>query len=302
MILEGKVLVVTGAGQGIGREVALLAGREGARVVVNDLGTSSDGSGSNSTLAGDVVAEIVAAGGQAIASVADISKPDEAEAIVEEAVRAFGRIDGIVNNAGILRDRIFHKMSVNDWDQVIRVNLNGFFYVSRVAAQHFKAQGSGTFVHFTSTSGLIGSIGQANYAAAKMGVVGLSTSIALDMGRYGVTSNCIAPFAWSRMTANLPAETESERMRLARLRTMTADKIAPMAVALLSDAARDISGQIFCVRRNEIFLMSAPRPIRSMHRSEGWTAQSVSTELFSAFRSSMPKLEHNGDVFTWDPI
>lgn len=301
-MLNGKVVAVTGAGQGIGREIALLAAKAGGRVVVNDLGTSGDGSGKDSELANGVVAEITAAGGEAVASGADVSRPDEAESIIELAVHAFGRIDGVVNNAGILRDRMFHKMSVADWDAVVRVNLNGFFYVARAAAQHFKAQGSGSFVHFTSTSGLVGSVGQANYAAAKMGVAGLSTSIALDMARYGVTSNCIAPFAWSRMTANLPSETEADRQRLARLKTMTADKIAPMAVALLSDTARDVTGQIFCVRKNEIFLMSAPRPIRSMHRSDGWTPEGIASDLFPAFRASMPKLERNADVFTWDPI
>lgn len=301
-MLSGKVVVVTGAGQGIGREIALLAARTGGRVVVNDLGTSGDGSGKNSELANGVVSEIVAAGGEAVASGADIARPEEAEGIVELAVRTFGRIDGVVNNAGILRDRMFHKMSVADWDAVVRVNLNGFFYVSRAAAQQFKAQGSGSFVHFTSTSGLVGNLGQANYAAAKMGVVGLSTSIALDMARFGVTSNCIAPFAWSRMTANLPSETEADRLRLARLKSMSADKIAPMAVALLSDSARDVTGQIFCVRKNEIFLMSVPRPIRSMHRESGWTPEGIASDLFPAFRSSMPKLERNADVFTWDPI
>lgn len=301
-ILDGKVIAITGAGRGIGREIALLAAKEGARVLVNDLGAGQDGSGSDLGPAEEVVSQIVKGGGQAVANGADISNPEQAASIVADALRAFGRLDGVVNNAGILRDRIFHKMSHEDWDRLIRINLNGYFYVSKAAALHFKEQGSGAFVHFTSTSGLIGSVGQANYAAAKMGVVGLSTSIALDMARSGVTSNCIAPFAWSRMTASIPAETPADRARLERLKEMSAEKIAPLAVALLSDPAKDITGQIFCVRKNEIFLFSTPRPIRSMHRAEGWTPESVTTDLFSAFRPSMPKLQTALEVFTWEPI
>lgn len=301
-MLEGKVVAVTGAGRGIGREIALLAASKGARVLVNDLGVEQDGSGTDVSLAENVVAEIRSAGGEAIASGADISHPGQAASIVEDCVRAWGRLDGVVNNAGILRDRIFYKMSVEDWDQLIRINLNGYFYVSKAAALQFKEQGGGTFVHFSSTSGLVGSLGQTNYAAAKMGVVGLSTGIALDMSRFGINSNCIAPFAWSRMTASIPTETEADRARVERLKTMTADKIAPLAIALLSDAAKDITGQVFCVRKNEIFLFSAPRPIRSMHRSEGWSAEGVATDLFAAFKPSMQPLQQNRDVFCWAPI
>lgn len=301
-MLEGKVVAVTGAGQGIGREIALLAARSGAKVIVNDLGVEQDGEGKDTSLATRVVDEIVASGGTAIANTADISHPGQAASIIDDAVQAFGQLDGVVNNAGILRDRIFHKMSVEDWDQLIRINLNGYFYVSKAAALHFKERGGGTFVHFTSTSGLVGSIGQANYAAAKMGIVGLSTSIALDMGKFGVQSNCIAPFAWSRMTASIPTETEADRARVERIKTMTADKIAPLAVALLSDSARDITGQVFCVRKNEIFLFSAPRPIRSMHRADGWTAESVASDLFATFRPSFQPLQRNSDVFSWAPI
>lgn len=301
-ILQGKVVAITGAGRGIGREIALLAAREGASVVVNDLGVAQDGAGSDTGPADEVVARIVSEGGKAIANGADISQAGQAASIIEDAVRAFGRLDGVVNNAGILRDRIFHKMSQDDWDQVIRINLNGYFYVSKAAALHFKEQGGGTFVHLTSTSGLIGNLGQANYAAAKMGVVGLSTSIALDMARAGVTSNCVAPFAWSRMTASIQAETEADRARVERLKSMSADKVAPLAVTLLSGAAKDISGQIFCVRKNEIFLFSVPRPIRSMHRAAGWTPAGIAADLLPAFRSSMHPLQRSADVFSWEPV
>ncbi|MDB5698749.1 MAG: 3-hydroxyacyl-CoA dehydrogenase, partial [Alphaproteobacteria bacterium] len=209
-MLDNKVVAVTGAGGGIGREVALACAREGAAVVVNDFGTSSSGEGKDSGPASAVVAEIEAAGGRALANLASVSDPDGAASIVADAVKAFGRIDAVVNNAGILRDRIFHRMSEAEWRAVIDVHLNGSFFVSQAAAPHFKEQGFGSFIHFTSTSGLIGNFGQANYAAAKMGIVGLSNSIALDMQRFGIRSNCIAPFAWSRMIGTIPAETDDE--------------------------------------------------------------------------------------------
>lgn len=301
-MLDGKVVAVTGAGRGIGREVAMLCAREGAAVVVNDFGGAADGSGGDGEPASEVVAEIRAAGGRAVANLASISDPAGAGSIIEDGIRAFGRIDAVVNNAGFLRDRIFHKMSHDDWNAVIDVHLNGYFYVSKAAALHFKEQGSGSFVHFTSTSGLIGNFGQANYAAAKLGVVGLSTSIALDMQRFGVRSNCIAPFAWSRMTAGIPAETEAEKLRVERFRSMSADKIAPLAAFLCSDRASEVSGQIFSVRKNEIFLFSRPAVIRSAHRSEGWTTDSIADELLPAFAPSFQPLRRSSDVFAWDPI
>jgi NAD(P)-dependent dehydrogenase (short-subunit alcohol dehydrogenase family) len=302
-ILAGKVVAVTGAGRGVGREIALLCAREGAAVVVNDLGTSGEGDGVDASPAIDTAAEIVAAGGQAVANGASVADPAAAATIIDNAITHFGRIDAVVNNAGILRDRIWHKMSHEDWRAVVDVHLNGCFNVSKAATPYFREQGSGSFIHFTSTSGLIGNYGQANYSAAKLGIVGLSQSIALDMARFGVRSNCIAPFAWSRMTASIPATTPEEEARVERLKTMSADKIAPLVAFLASDAAATVSNQIFAVRRNEIVLFSKPRPVRSMAKLEGWTAQSIADELLPAFSPDFARAdERSGDVFPYDPI
>jgi NAD(P)-dependent dehydrogenase (short-subunit alcohol dehydrogenase family) len=221
--------------------------------------------------------------------------------MVAQAVNTFGQLDIVVNNAGILRDVIFHKMSDDDWDSVVKVHLYGSFNVSRAAATHFRERSSGTFVHMTSTSGLIGGTGQANYMAAKLGIVGLSKSIAIDMKRFGVRSNCISPFAWSRMVGSIPDAPEQQE-RLKALQSLTPDKIAVAAVWLASDAANEINGQIFAVRKNEIFLMSQHRPYRSVHRAEGWTAETLVEQAQPAFKASLVPLDVTTDVFSWSPI
>lgn len=301
-LLQDKVVVVTGAGRGIGRGIALMAAAHGAKVVVNDLGGSEDGSGNSTGPADEVVNEIKSAGGEAISSYASVTSWDGAHAIIDAAVSYFGRIDAVINNAGNLRDAIFHKMTEEDFDSVINVHLKGTFNVSRAAAPHFRAQTSGAFVNMTSTSGLIGNFGQANYAAAKLGIVGLSKSMALDMGRFRVRSNCIAPFAWSRLIGTIPTNTEEEKARVEKIQQMTPEKIAPLAIALCSDAAQDVTGQIFGVRNNEIFLFNQTRPIRSAHTSEGWTPDLVLNRAIPAFKSDFAALERSGDVFSWDPF
>lgn len=297
-----QVVIVTGAGGGIGREIALEYARGGAKVVVNDIGVSLSGAGGSAAPGAETVAMIEAAGGAAVHDAHSVATWDGAQAIVQTALDRFGRLDVVVNNAGILRDRIFHKMDPADWEAVVNVHLNGTFYVSRAAADVFRAQGGGAYVHITSTSGLIGNFGQANYSAAKLGITALSKSIALDMARFNVRSNCLAPFAWSRMTEDIPNETEAQKVRVALLKQMTPAKNAPLAAFLGSPAAAAINAQIFATRNNEIFLMGQSRPLRSVHRGEGWTAETLRNHMLPALRPSFYPLDRSGDVISWDPI
>ena len=301
-LLEGKSVVVTGAGGGIGRDFALAMAAAGAKVLVNDIGTSVKGEGRDAGPAQKVVDEITAGGGTALASTDSVAEWDSANRIIGKAIEAFGRLDAVVNNAGILRDRFFFNMSVEEWRAVIDVHLNGSFYVSRAAATHFKTQQSGCYVHMTSTSGLVGNLGQANYSAAKLGIAGLSKSIALDMARYGVRSNCISPFAWSRMIGSIPMDTPDQAARVEKLKSMETAKIAPLAVYLASEEASGVSGQIFAVRANEIFLMSQSRPLRSVHRSEGWTPETIAAHAIPSLRDHFYRLDRSQDVFSWDPL
>jgi NAD(P)-dependent dehydrogenase (short-subunit alcohol dehydrogenase family) len=301
-MMKDKVVVVTGSGGGIGRDIALAMARSGAKVVINDVGASLSGDGQNDGPAHEVVNEIKAFDGVAVANTDSVADPQGAARIVQQAVDTFGRIDAVVNNAGILRDRFFHKMSEAEWDAVLKVHLYGSYYVSRAAAEHFKEQGSGAFVHMTSTSGLIGNLAQANYSAAKLGIAGLSKSIALDLQKFGVRSNCIAPFAWSRMINSIKVDTPEQEARVEKIKQMTPAKIAPLAVYLASDAAQQVNGQIFAVRNNEIFVMSQPRPVRSVHRGEGWTPELIAEHAMPALAPSFHSLDVSADVFSWDPI
>ena len=300
--LENKVAVVTGAGGGIGREMALALAAEGASIVVNDIGVSLTGDGGSNSPAEETCGLITQKGGQAITSNESVSTWDSAQLIIKKAIDTYGKIDIVINNAGILRDTIFHKMEPSDWEDVINVHLNGGFYVSRAAAPYFREQNSGVYVHMTSTSGLIGNFGQANYSAAKLGIVGLSKSISLDMSRYNVRSNCIAPFAWSRMTNSIPANTDAEKERVERLKKMTPETNAPLAVFLASAAAKEVTGQIFSARLNELFIYNQNRPIKSIHSDKGWTPQEIAQRAYPAFKSSMTDNERSGDVFSWDPM
>ncbi len=300
--LTGKVALVTGAGRGIGAAIALEMARCGARVVVNDIGANLDGSAGGGSPGEDVVQQIRDAGGEAVLNTDSVADPGSAARIVQSAVSAFGRIDVVVNNAGIMRDVLFHKMSIADFESVIAVHLLGSFYVSRAAAPHFREQNSGVYIHVTSTSGLIGNLGQANYATAKLGIAALSKSIALDMKRFNIRSNCIAPFAWTRMTSSIPTDTPEQQARVEQIKKMTADKVGVFVAYLASDYAQGVTGQIFGVRNNEIYLFSQPRPIRSVHRGEGWTIETLAKHGLPALRSSLVPLDVTLDVISWDPV
>ena len=301
-MLEGKVAVVTGAGGGIGREIAIMMAAAGAKVIINDVGASLTGEGGSATPAQQTKALIEQNGGQAEINTDSVASWGSAEKIIQSALDYYGRIDIVMNNAGILRDVIFHRMTEDDWNSVIAVHLNGSFYTSRAAATHFRKQESGALIHITSTSGLIGNFGQANYSAAKLGITALSKSIALDMQRYNVRSNCIAPFAWSRMTSSIPASTPEQQARVEKIKAMTPDKNAPLAVFLASDQAKDVTGQVFGTRNNELFLFSSPKPFRSIHHDGGWTPQEIADIALPALKPSFMPLDRSGDVFCWDPI
>jgi len=300
--LDGKVAVVTGAGRGIGREISLLMSREGARVVVNDLGSSDHGEGADKGVAGEVVDEIRAGGGQAVSNPDSVASWEGAHRIIQTALDSFGRIDIVVNNAGIVRDRMIFKMSEQEWDAVLDVHLKGTFNCIRAASPHMRDRNWGRFVNFTSTSGLIGNVGQANYGAAKLGIVALSKITALDMKRYNVTSNCIAPFAWTRLIATIPTDTEEQKRRVEKLKKMSPADVAPLAVFLAGEQAANITGQVFGVRGKEIFLFSQPRIVRSIHKSEGWNVEDLSQMLEATMKSHFSPLDTSPQYIGWDPL
>ncbi len=301
-LLEGRVAVVTGAGRGIGREIARLMARHGARVVVNDVGAQADGTGQAAAPADEVVREIRAAGGEAVASYDSVATMAGGQRIVQAALDAFGRVDIVVNNAGILRDRMIFNMTEEEWDAVVAVHLKGAFAVTRAAAPHFRQQRWGRFINMTSTSGLVGNVGQANYAAAKLGIVGLTRVVALDMARYQVTANCISPFAWTRMIGTIPVDTPEQKARVAKLEQLDPAHVAPLAVFLASDHAAHVSGQIFGVRGKEIFVFSQPRPVRAIHHAEGWTPERLAEIFPGTLGHHLVPLETSAQYFAYDPL
>ena len=303
-LLDGKTVLVTGGGNGIGKECALLAAREGANVVVNDLGGGlTGGDEGDAGPAEQVAQEIRAAGGQAVSNSESVTDYGAVEGMVKQAKDEFGGLHAIMNPAGILRDTMFHKMSEDDWKAVIDVHLHGSFNVTRAAVELFREQEDGSFVLFTSTSGLIGNIGQANYAAAKMGIVGLSRIVAMEGDRKGVRSNVIAPFAWTRMIASIPVKDEAGAERVKRMQEgMRADQVAQLAVALCADKARHVSGQIFSVRGNEVVLFDQPRPVKSVSRLEGWTPDTLIEHALPAMQNDFFDLGATTSVFPYPPV
>ncbi len=302
-ILDDKVAVVTGAGRGIGRGIAQHLAREGAQVVINDPGGSVKGEGNDMAVAEEVAAEIKAKGGEAVASIDSVASMAGGENIIQTALENFGRIDILVNNAGILRDQFFHNMSESEWDDVVDVHLNGSFYCTRAALPHMREQQFGRILFITSTAGFIGTIAQVNYGAAKMGMLGLSRNIALEMKGYNITANCIAPFAWTRIPASVPTINDEAKQIVDRLfKDMTPEDISPLTVFLAGDQAKNISGQILGVRGKEIYIFNQARVVRSIHKAEGWTAEELGKILEPTFKHHLTPLDDSTTFFTWDAL
>lgn len=297
--LQGKVALVTGAGRGIGREIALLMAREGARVLVNDVGASVSGEGVDSNCAAQVVEEISAAGGQAVAHSGDASMPTQATDMVQSALEAFGRLDIVVNNAGILRKAAFTEISYEAWQALHRVNLDSAFLVSQAAARVFQRQQAGAFVHMTSTAGLIGAAEQAHYCSSKLAIAALSKSIALELGAQGIRSNCISPIAATRMMVAATGRALDAPGQLSANSVEGVAAIAPLAGFLASDLATTVNGQIIGARGNDVYLFNQPRPQRLLQRSDGWTIARLSEVMEPAWRNAWVPLERTRDVLNW---
>jgi NAD(P)-dependent dehydrogenase (short-subunit alcohol dehydrogenase family) len=282
--LDGRVAIVTGAGRGIGRSVATLLASQGARVVVNDLGGAVDGSGSDAGPAAAVVREIGDAGGTAVASTADISDHTAAADLVANTVKEFGRLDVLVNVAGILRDRMIFNMTEQEWDDVIRVHLKGTFNTSKFAATHWRAvrdpNGQNRIINFTSVSGLHGAPGQPNYAAAKMGIVGLTYSCANSLAQYGVTTNAISPGAATRMTDTIPAERRRSRPGADE---WSPDNVATVVAYLASEKSGWINGRIVHSSGFEVSLYNNPEAIVRVVGTGPWDADALSAQMERSF-------------------
>ncbi|MDZ4826428.1 MAG: SDR family oxidoreductase [Actinomycetota bacterium] len=277
--LEGKAVAVTGAGRGIGRAVALACAAEGAGVVVNDFGVGVDGSEPSSEVANEVVAEITAAGGRAVANAQSVTTMEGGASIVQSAVDGFGRIDGVVCVAGILRERMLFNMTEDEWDPVIATHLKGTFTVFRAAAPVFKEQRSGSLIGFTSGA-FAASVAQANYSAAKGGIVSLVRSAAAGMYKYGVTANCIAPVARSRMSGQVPFGLEMGEP----------EDVAPMVAFLLSDLSREITGQVYTVNGGRVAVWNQPTETRDMRKDGRWTVDELAARIDEVGQEPMPIL------------
>jgi NAD(P)-dependent dehydrogenase (short-subunit alcohol dehydrogenase family) len=277
--LEGKSVVITGSGRGIGRALAMMAAAEGAKVVVNDPGVAMDGSGCDQSPADEVVDAIRRAGGTAVPNYDSVASMQGGENIIKTCIDAFGRVDCLINVAGILRDRMFFNMSEQEWDDVIAVHLKGHFACTKAAAVLMRQQRYGRIVNFSSISGLRGNVGQANYGAAKAGIAGFTRVVARDLGRYGVTCNAIAPMAITRMTASVPGQRAAApgSVVTAEVQEMRPEHIAPMTLYLATDDAWNINGQIFHVSGGMVSLAQPETPIATITKSGKWTLEELAT-------------------------
>lgn len=296
-MFEGKVAIVTGSGGGIGRETALTLAARGAKVIVNDLGGDVRGHGSSPSLADETVALIKAAGGEAAANYDSVAGWESAQKIVQAAMDIYGRLDIVINNAGNLRWAAFHEMPIEDYHSIVDVHLGGSFFVSRAAAPIFQKQQSGVYVHTTSTSGVMGHYNQVSYCAAKAGIVGLSRGIALDMKQYNVRSNCVAPFAFSRMAGVVDSPEH-----IAILEKLKPAQNAQVNVALCADEAKDINGQVFICRGNEIFVAGQGFPVKSVHDGGEWTPEKIVEHGFPALKAGFTPTIGFNEYFVWDII
>jgi len=302
-MLDGKTAVITGAGRGIGRGLALHLDREGAGGVVNDPGGSVDGEGADKSVAELVAKEIRARGGRAVANTDSVATWEGGQAIIQTATDHFGRVDILINNAGILRDEFLYQMSEEQWDAVISVHLKGSCYCTRAAIPYMLKNKWGRILFMTSTAGFIGTIKQCNYGAAKVGMLGLSRTIAMEFKDHNITSNCIAPFAWTRIPDSIPAEHEAVRRNIDRLfKNMTPEDISPLAVYLASEQARAVTGQVFGVRGKEIYIFNQPRITRSIHCTGGWTVDKLNQLLESTFKPHLTPLDNSMTYFTWEAL
>jgi NAD(P)-dependent dehydrogenase (short-subunit alcohol dehydrogenase family) len=279
-LLDGKVVLITGGGRGIGRETALIAARHGAKVVVNDLGGDIHGNGADRAPAQNVADEIKAAGGQAVANTESVTDLAAVGRMVQQAMDTYGALHAVCNPAGILRDRMAHNMTEEEWDGIMEVHLRGHFNVVRATINHFRSQQDGVYVMWSSTSGLIGNVGQSNYGAAKMGIAGFSRIIAMEGARNNVRSNAVSPGAATRMTDSVPRNEEAAQRREAMREIQSPVRPAELAVALMSDAAKHISGQIFGAGGYNLSIFSQPRPIKTYQREGGWDAEGIVKDFF----------------------